>query len=88
VSAADAREELEAIVWRTRAVDQHAIIGILAAADRYATAAADEQLDAYVNEGIRAARARDRRDALSRAVADRTGIYPAPEPPVRIGRPS
>ena len=88
MSAADKREELEAIVWRTRVVDQHAIIGILAAADAYARAVSDETLDAYVNEGVRAARARDRRDALSRAVADRTGIYPAPEPPARIGRPS
>jgi hypothetical protein len=64
VTAADAREELEAIVWRTRVVDQHAIIGILAAADRYATAVASETTDAIV----RAGRQRDRRDTLDAAV--------------------
>jgi hypothetical protein len=45
MTAADAREALEAIIWRTRAVDQHAVIGILAAADRYATAVTAEVLD-------------------------------------------
>ena len=45
MTAADRREELEAIVWRTRAVDQHAVRGILAAADRYAEAVADDRID-------------------------------------------
>ena len=44
MTAADAREKLEAAIWRTRCVDQHAIIGILAAADRYKDAAVGEAL--------------------------------------------
>lgn len=53
MTADDAREALEAIVWRTRCVDQHAIIGILAAADRYAEAVADERIAGRVADRIR-----------------------------------
>jgi len=71
VSAADAREELEAEVWRAIAIDPNRastitctarVDAVLAAAGRYAEAIAHEAMD--VHEG---------RERLEQATAERTG---------------
>lgn len=72
MNAADRREELEGLIWRTRCVDQHAVTGILAAADAYATALAAETVDSV----IRDARQRDRRDRLAEDAAAAYGRQP------------
>lgn len=72
MSAADKREELEAAIWLAPGGGKHlsrrSVEDILAKADDYATAVASDALDGVV----RAARARDRRDALAEAVRNGT----------------
>lgn len=64
MTAASRREELEAIIWRTRVVDQHAVIGILAAADRYKEAAVGETVKRLTDRQLA---------ALGRAEAEKYG---------------
>lgn len=73
MSAADKREELETFIWRSVrdsaarpiGLDCERMDAILARADAYATAVASDALDGVV----RAARQRDRRDAVAEALS-------------------
>lgn len=47
MTADDAREELEAAIWGTDPASLGAVRAVLAAADKYATAAAAEAVDAF-----------------------------------------
>lgn len=51
-NAADAREELEAAIWHTDPASLGAVRQVLAAADRYATAAASEAVDAIKRDRV------------------------------------
>ena len=74
MSAADRREELEAIIWRGRRLDHATVIAVLAAADRYAEAVADERIAGRVTDRTRAA-AMSPDERLAAAAADVAAHY-------------
>lgn len=77
VSAADAREELEAAIWRlpgaSRPRDREDVDAILAAADAYASANAAEVLNAAARASRMRADGARGAARLERATAERTG---------------
>ena len=52
MTAADAREELESAIWRIDPASIVAVVAVLAAADRYAEAVADERIAGHVADKI------------------------------------
>lgn len=68
-AADEAREELEAAIWRTDPASLSAVRTILAAADRYAELAADERIAGRVTDRTRGP------ERLAAAVADVADYY-------------